>query len=380
MGSFENIEDIQILNKSELKIIFKNYSLENLSNLGLLKIIKLKKLKSEKLQLEDIIGCGDYTIENADILEIRIRPRDQHKPSLIFKVVKDETTLALKLINHEIDLSVANMSPRKIEWLKNQNKSLKTWELPSGNYVFMGINHKKKKLNDIRVRKALSLLIPRGDLLRYKLRNTAILSNGMFSPAFSEMYDGKTYDKYDPALAQKLLSEAGFGKNKKLTLDWVLSNNKASIEVAEVIQNYLEKAGIDVNLTVQEWGTYMTSYQAGKFDIVVAQWVGFNGPDMLNFVYNSKNTPPKGGNRTSYKNLEVDALLDQATEEIDNSKRTALYKKASAMIRSDYGSINLWHPNIIWIGSKCLNNVSLTPSGGFDALPQIIKDEKNCEK
>jgi peptide/nickel transport system substrate-binding protein len=380
MGTFENIEDLQIENKYNFKIIYKSYSLENISNLALLKIIKISSPKNQTINIEDIIGCGAYTIEKLDTLEVKLKPNNVEKPRLIFKVVKDETTLALKLINHEIDLSVANMSPRKTEWLVKQNKLLTVWQRPSGNYIFMGINHKKKKLNDIRVRQALSLLIPRKEILKFKLLNTAILSSGMFSPAFNEMFEEQIIDNYDPVKAEQLLIAAGYGKTNELTLDWIISNNKASIEIAEVIQHYLENAGIIVNLTVQEWGTYMHSYQAGKFDIVVAQWVGFNGPDMLNFVYNSKNTPPKGGNRTSYNNPEVDALLDQATTEMDNSKRTTLYKKASAVIRSDYGSINLWHPNIIWIGSSCLKNISLTPSGGFDALPQIIKDKKNCEK
>ena len=352
-----------------------------MSNLGLLKIVKIANPNRETIELADIVGCGGYSLAKSDTLELILKPHDIKKPNLVFKVVKDETTLALKLINKEVDLSVANMSPRKISWLKNKNKIIKTWELPSGNYLFMGLNHKKETLRDVRVRRALSLLIPREDILKYKLKNTAVLSRGMFSPAFSEMYEAgpeASIDPFNPALAKKLLEEAGYGKNGKvLELDWKVSNNKSSIEVAEVIQHYFEKVGIVVNLSIQEWGTYMSSFKNGKFDVVMGQWVGFTGPEMLNFVYHSANVPPRGGNRTSYANREVDNMLDRATIEIAGDKRTALYKKAQQTITNDYASINLWHPNIVLIGSPCLKNIELVSTGSFDSLPKV---EKTCDK
>lgn len=378
MGMFETIESVNLLDKRYIEFVFKNFSLENLSNLALLKIVKINKPNRAGLEPEDIMGCGDYVLQKAQTLEVVLKSRDFKKPNLVFKVVKDETTLALKLINKEVDLSVANMSPRKVSWLKSYNKIIQTWEIPSGNYLFMGLNHKREIFKDIRVRRAISLLIPRDEILKYKLKNTAALSNGMFSSAFSEMHQEFSVDKFDPILAQKLLEEAGYGKSGKvLELDWKVSNNKASIEIADVIQYYLEKAGIVVNLSVQEWGTYMSSFKAGKFDVVVGQWIGFTGPNMLNFVYHSENIPPKGGNRTSYNNKEVDNLLDRATQEADGEKRTALYKKADQIISRDYAAISLWHPNIIWIGSTCLKNVELVPTGSFDSLPKV---EKNCDK
>jgi peptide/nickel transport system substrate-binding protein len=169
----------------------------------------------------------------------------------------------------------------------------------------------------------------------------------------------------------------GLGKNgKKIELKWIVSNNKASIEVAEVMQNYLEKAGFKINLQIQEWGTYMSSYKAGKFDLLIGQWVGLTGPDMLNFVYHSKSTPPAGGNRTSYSNKNIDMVLDQATVETNDKKRNELYKVAHREIKKNYASINLWHPNIVWVGSRCLKNVELTPTGSFELLPKVLK---SCE-
>lgn len=390
MGAFETIEKVEVSDKLNLTITFSSFSLENLSNLALLKIVKLNLPIKDSLEATDVVGCGDYVITSIGPLEIVVTPKDKSKITFVFKVVKDETTLALKLINKEIDLSVANMSPRKVEWLKKQSLNLHVWEIPSGNFLFMGLNHKREIFKDNRVRKAISLLIPRNDILKYKLKNTAVLSVGMFSPAFVDMYDPSPIEAYDVAQARQLLKEAGYAKNakgilekdgKELEIDWKVSNNKASIEVVEVIQHFLEAEGFKVKLSVQEWGTYMSAFKGGKFDIVIGQWIGFTGPDMLKFVFHSKNTPPKGGNRISYNNPEFDRVVDTATIETNSDKRTNLYKKALKIINDDYAYVNLWHPNVIWIGSDCLKNMEIEPTGGFYPMLKIVKShEGHCGK
>ncbi len=367
--AFSSLENVNIIDSETVELVYKTFSLENLSNLTLLKLIKMKN--------ESIVGCGNYFIKNSTPLEIEVETRLPNYPSFKFKIVKDETTLSLKLINKEIDLAVASMSPRKVTWLRSQKNILQVWERPSNNFIFMAVNHRNKLLSDLRLRKAISLLIPRDDILKYKLQNTAVLSLGMFSPSFVDMYEDGPKEEYNPEMAESLLAELGLGKNgKKLELKWIVSNNKASIEVAEVIQNYLEKASFKINLQIQEWGTYMNSYKAGKFDLLIGQWVGLTGPDMLNFVYHTKSSPPAGGNRTSYSNGKIDMILDQATVETNDKKRNELYKTAHREIKKNYASINLWHPNIVWVGSRCLKNVELTPTGSFELLPKVLK---SCE-
>lgn len=390
MGAFESIENVSVQDKYNLEITFHTFSLENLSNLALLKIVKLNNPNNEEMEPTDVIGCGDYLLTNILPLEITVTPKDSSKLTFVFKVVKDETTLALKLINREIDLSVANMSPRKTHWLKNQAKMLNVWDMPSGNYLFMGLNHKREVFKDIKLRKAISLLLPRQDILKFKLKNTAVLSNGMFSPAFADMYHNGPIEANDVDLARKYLAEAGYKKNskgilekdgKQLELDWKVSNNKASIEIVEVIQHFLEQEGFKISVSIQEWGTYMSAFKGGKFDIVVGQWIGFTGPDMLKFVFHSTSTPPKGGNRTSYNNPEFDKVVDAATIETNAEARTKLYKNAMDIVNRDYAYINLWHPNIIWVGSKCLTNIELEPTGGFYPLLKMQKShEKECAK
>jgi len=94
------------------------------------------------------------------------------------------------------------------------------WKFP-----IHGPNHKKEMFKDVKVRKAISFLIPRQDILKYKLKYTAILSNGMFSPAFSEMYVPGPFDPYDVFSARRLLSEAGYKKK----CEWTIRKRRKNI-------------------------------------------------------------------------------------------------------------------------------------------------------
>lgn len=385
--AFSNIEEVKVIDNSTVEIIYKEFSLENLSNLSLLKVLKLKSEENlNELKVEDIIGAGEYFPAQSTSFEIVLEPVDKRRPVLEFKVVRDETTLALKLINGEIDLALSSISPRKVDWLRKRGKDLKFWETQGATYIYVGLNHRSAHISDLNVRKALSHFLPREKVMEHKLRNTAVLATGLFSGSFEQMYLMEKPDSYDPELASQLLLESGYKKNKEgfwakegkiIELDWKVSNNKAVIEVVEVFKSYLEKNGISVKTTIQEWGTFMRSVKNGSFDVVMSQWVGFTGPDMLNFVFHSQSVPPNGANRGYFINPELDDVLDKAKNQTVEKVRTELYRKASQIANENYAYINLWHPNIIWIGKKCIKLDEIHSNGSYSPL---LKIESHCEE
>jgi peptide/nickel transport system substrate-binding protein len=380
--AFRKIEKVQVLGKYKVKLIYPKFDLENLSNLSLLKIIKYNKAPGH--HINNIIGAGPYRISKVRPLELTLEPVfNKALPEFVFKIVKDETTLALKLINGEIDLSLASISPRKLAWLKRAKNNLSFFEIASSNYKYLSINHSRDHLKNKKIRQALSLLIPREDILKYKLKGQAVLASGLFSKAFSNLYGKNTIDKFSPVKAKTLIESEGYRKNsdgfyqkdgKVLLIDWKINNHLATIEVVNIIKSIFEQNGILVKLTSQEWGTFMRNFKMGNYDIVLGQWMGFTGADMLKFVFHSESIPPKGGNRGRYINTQMDQLLSMAQVEQRAKPRNDLYKKAQTLANQDYSYINLWHPKISWIGRKCLGDLGPLPNGSF--LPLLnIKNE-----
>ncbi|MBT3583274.1 MAG: ABC transporter substrate-binding protein [Halobacteriovoraceae bacterium] len=383
--SFESIEKVIVHGRFDIELIYKNFSLENLSNLALLKIVKINESIAD-VSLKDIIGAGSYRLGAHSVLGVRLEPRQKELPLLDFKVVKDETTLALKLINGEIDLSIANISPRKLNWLKESKKGgLAFWETPSATYRYIGINHRHWPLSELSFRKALALLIPRLDIIKYKLRDTGVLANSLFSKAFADMYQYYPIDTYDPEKAQLILKSAGFSKNsagyfqkegKLVELDWKVSSNKASLELVNTMVDFLKKNGVKVNITTQEWGTFMRNFKQGNYDLVIGRWIGFTDASMLKYVFHSKSLPPKGGNRGHFINSEFDRFIDRATSEVNSNRRINYYKEAVKIANKQYAYLHLWHPHIIWITRNCIKNLTLEPNGSFYPLKKLKNDCK----
>jgi peptide/nickel transport system substrate-binding protein len=381
--AFSKIKQVNILGRYKLALVYERFDLENLSNLVLLKIIKYKK--SDYHEISNIIGSGEYKIFENKPLEINLKPVfDRSLCELSFKIIRDETTLALKLINGEIDLSLSSISPRKIQWLFEHSADLDFISIPSSNYTYLSINHEREYLKNRAIRKAISHLIPRESLLKYKLKNQAILSRGLFSPTFSSLHEDLPIDEYSPEKAKKLIKGLGYKVNHRgffekagleLSLDWKTNNQLFTIELVKIIKNVFEKNGIRVKVTSLEWGTFMRSFKNGDFDLVLGKWMGFTGPDMLNFVFHSSRVPPKGGNRGRYRNKQMDRLLESALGEVSIKQKNNLYKKAQRLANEDYSYINLWHPKITWIKKKCLS--SIAPSGNGSFLP-LLKLKNRC--
>ncbi|EQC43381.1 ABC transporter substrate-binding protein [Bacteriovorax sp. Seq25_V] len=379
--AFGNIIEVKKLGDYKVELVYNKFGLDHLPNLVLFKIVKITNFDSlEKIELGDIIGAGEYKFGQIDSFHVNLIPLDKKLPALDFVVVKDETTLSLKMMKGEIDISLAEMSPRKIEFLEKSN-AVRVEKKESTNYNYIGINHQKDYFKDKRVREALSLLVPREKIVTYKFKNNATIANGLFSEAFENLYIDRV-EEYNPKKAEKLFMQAGFKKvdgkwmfnNQPLKLLWKSTNNKFALELVEIIKEEMKKFGIEVELVVQEWGTFLRGLKRGEYDLFIGKWVGFTGPDMLKFAFYSENIPPKGANRGFYKNSELDQQLDLAESTENIEKRNELYRQASMLVNNDYAYINLWHPSVIWVMKSCIKIDGMYPNGNMLALRNISDD------
>ncbi len=352
--AFNKIE-MEILDKYSFFFKYDDYQLEHLSNLPLLKIFKEGK------------NCGKYNL-NVENSSYYLKGKDL--PTLEFVVVRDETTLALKLINKEIDMAISNMGPRKYFWLKkNYSKDLKFLSSPSINIRFISFNTKREKLKDPKVRELLSALVPLDDLIRYKLKGEALKSQGLFSPVFKDFVYLKKNDK---SIIKKIDEILPKKEGVRLKLDWKMSSDRFNVEWARLIAHEFKKYSIILQVNPMEWGSYYKSYKDGNFDMATGSWVGMAGPEMLYTAFHSDSFPPKGLNRGSFSNSESDKLLTQAIKETDKEKRNKLFIQAQKVLYENFPYIFLWHPHTRWIVRKCLTVDLPYPNGSIQPMLTMV--------
>jgi peptide/nickel transport system substrate-binding protein len=134
--------------------------------------------------------------------------------------------------------------------------------------------------------------------------------------------------KYDPAGASKKLAESGVIGALKVTLN-VIGSIQQAVDVAQVVQAQLNKAGFDVTLNVQEQGKFIADWRASNFE----GFVSLNGgnPDPDDYFGRTFQT---GGatNVFKYSNPEIDKLLADGRGETDPVRRKPIYDAAQKIL------------------------------------------------
>ncbi len=189
--------------------------------------------------------------------------------------------------------------------------------------IFYRLNTQRPPLNDLRVRKALSLAIDRDALVKQVVRGAGVPTQ-LFTPP-SDNYN-VTQGDIPPtqearlSLARRLLAEAGFENGHNFpTLELMTSSREVQRIMAESIQAmWLEALGVRVQIQVKEWTAYKAAQQAMNYDFSSSSWSG-DFLDPSNFV--SLWRSGGGNNCTGWASQNFDAQLDQANASTDAQAR-----------------------------------------------------------
>ncbi len=129
--------------------------------------------------------------------------------------------------------------------------------------------------NDVRVRRAISHALDRQGLIEavaLRGRPTAAIAPGLleWSLPIDQLGPGAKYYQYDPTEARRLLAEAGYPRGLKTQLTTTPGYGRDLIDAVQLLQQYLKDVGIEAELKLQEYGAYIATTVAGKFEGLAA--------------------------------------------------------------------------------------------------------------
>jgi peptide/nickel transport system substrate-binding protein len=102
-----------------------------------------------------------------------------------------------------------------------------------------------------------------------------------------------------------------------------------------LVQDDLKKIGIKVNTAVYEWAVFITNYiTTREFDACVLGWALYYNYD-LHGIWHSSQADPPGMNSVSYKNPDVDRLLEKVRTTFDRDEITKLCGRIQELIYHD---------------------------------------------
>jgi peptide/nickel transport system substrate-binding protein len=147
------------------------------------------------------------------------------------------------------------------------------------------------------------------------------------------------------------------------------STDETTRLLAQILQQQLRAAGIELSLRSSEFGTFYSDVTHGAFQMYALRWIGSNeDPDIFHYAFASTQFPPAGGNRGRYSNARVDALLTQAASTADTQQRRQAYLEVQRILAEEVPAIPLWYPDNNVVHTRRINGIVPRGSGSYDFL------------
>lgn len=210
-------------------------------------------------------------------------------------------------------------------------------------------NYQNEQLQNINLRRAISLAIDRNDFAKNVLKDGSVAAQGFVPSNLSESSagtdfrdDSGSYLSYDLTQAQQYLDAAlqELGVSE-ITLELLYGNNEAPNDTcAEYLESALSKLnGLNIEMKVETKNARLDDMTNGNFDMAVTRWgPDFADPTTYLTLYNSTNSNNDG----KYSNPEFDAILEQITNENNVDARWQLMIQAEKMLMDDYAMVPIF--------------------------------------
>jgi peptide/nickel transport system substrate-binding protein len=296
---------------------------------------------------------------------------------LRFAVIPDAVTTALELKKGSADVAVNVVTLDMVRALE-ATPGLKDETAPGSPVMYMNFNVTAAPINDKRVRQAVALAMDRQAIVDALWLGRGRVADTLLPPGHWAAASHSDLSQYahDPLRAAALLEAAGYHADKdgvRLKLEMKTSTDETTRLLAQILQQQLRAAGIELTIRSSEFGTFYADVTRGAFQMYALRWIWSNeDPDIFHYAFATSQMPPAGGNRGGYSNPRVDALLASAANTPDIAARRAAYLEVQKILADELPAIPLWYPNNNIVHSDRISKIVGATSGSFDFLRDAV--------
>ena len=360
-----------------------------LPNLVPIAIIPKDSYESEKTHP---LGTGPFKFKSYDqsqqVVDLEANPNyydgPPHIPALRVRVISDSNALQAELRSGRVDIAPlpTSLSPDAIKSL-SQDPKLNVNQFEGSNLNLLTFNTREAPLDNVKVRQAIAYAVDRESMIRDLVLGQGKIAHSILPEASWAYTPGQTYH-FDPAMAKKLLDEAGFRdpdgdgpqmRFPKPIVFRISGSSGAARQYSGVIYNYLKEVGIPVSIETSELNTLFELLRRGQFQMTYGQWVGGNqDPIFYHDLFATSEIPTEtrpARNRGRYGNPELDKILDEAANTYDHAKAAPLYARAQEIVSRDMPVFPLWYQANMVIAKKTVGNVHVDASGDWGFVKDL---------
>jgi len=242
------------------------------------------------------------------------------------------------------EMHVTCVVPRgQFDWIR-ENLRGELHVAPQMSTYYYGFNLDRPRWQDVRLRRALSMVIDRERLANSVLRVGELPAHGWVPPGVLN-YQAQSFDyaawpmEQRIAEARKLLAAAGHAR-QPLSFELRYNNGEVHTKVAVAVASMWKEAlGVEARLAGVEFKSLFQDIDRRDVDLFRLSWVGdYNDPYTFLQYF-------KGGfgiNLPHYSSPAYDGLLDAAAQQVDVAERRRLLEEAERLALADHPLMPLY--------------------------------------
>ncbi|WDN87380.1 microcin C transport system substrate-binding protein [Desulfosarcina sp. BuS5] len=241
------------------------------------------------------------------------------------------------------------------KFLKNRIVKQKIFNHKPIGFQGFAMNLRKPPFDDIRVRKAMALLLDRKKMNSVLMYNQYFLHRSYFEDLYSkDIPCPNPLIKMDKEKARELLKKAGWivnpetgflEKNKKKFSFKFLTRSSSAEKFLAIYAEDLKDVGIELVIDKKDWAAWAKDMDGFNFQMTWAVWGSgiFKDPEGM---WSSMEADRKGGNNiTGFKNKKVDLLIEEQKSNFNIGERNKIYRKIDQLVYEDFPYVLLWNIN-----------------------------------
>ncbi|MDO9182760.1 MAG: ABC transporter substrate-binding protein, partial [Bacteriovorax sp.] len=307
---YENIKSAEIIGTNKIKFTVQKPYFNNFTVVAGLTIVPMHLYKNpskeqEKTLNKTLIGTGPYILQDFDRakgITLKQNPnwwgrKDPSKKGIYnfqtisMKFIQEKAIAIQKIEKGDIDYIEMNAEDymkktsgpkwgKDVIKVKTQNKDVRP-------YGFIGFNLTNPMFASRKTREALVHLFNRREMIKKFLFDLSL-------PATGPLYQQSEYAdpsvkplEFDPKMALNLLREDGWKSisgekflskivdGKKINLSFTILVPSADfVKYLTIFKEDAKQAGVDVNVKVIEWNSFVKILDERKFEAVTLSWSG----------------------------------------------------------------------------------------------------------
>jgi ABC-type transport system substrate-binding protein len=258
------------------------------------------------------------------------------------------------------EIDIDSIPPAEFSYvMKTPELRTLTHHIVTATTDYLGMNCQMPPFTDVRVRRAFNYAIDKRKLIAV-INGRGVVARGVLPPVLPG-YDAKLAGyPYDPAMARRLLEQAGLRAGFAPQL-W-LRADQTEMMIGQSIQQDLALVGVRAVLKPVAWPPLLeTVRQPNTAELFSLGWEA-DFPDPENFLTVLLSKQQWGANNdTFFDDPALDHLLAAAAPIADPRRRYALYDAAERLAVNDAPWVFLYHPVVYAIVKPWVNDYTLNP-------------------